>query len=51
LIWLQGVESDRAAVEANGTMSEPVEKVFREAKLMLELIHAPNQMSLTDGFA
>ena len=46
---LQGVKSDRTAVESNGAMSEPVGSIFREAERMLELIHAQNQMAPSQG--
>ncbi len=45
LDMLEGVRGDRAAIEANGAMTETIRKRCQAAEQMLELIHAQNQMT------
>ena len=45
LDMLEGARADQAAVQAKGTMSEPLAQVFEQAIGMLELIDAQNQQA------
>jgi len=41
---LIGAQADRTAIEASGSLSEPVRRIFEETSNILQKIHAQNQM-------
>lgn len=41
---LEGVKGDQSAVRAQGSVAEPLERIFMEAIALLERCHGQNQM-------